>query len=89
MRFCARVWRWPPWAAGPVGGLKGLDAIEGDGAGVSLDENDARGPVGTLLGPVGGVAGDAAGAGANGAREAGVPHPPRPRELKLLPLGGP
>lgn len=73
-----------------MGGLKGLEATEGDGAGVSLDENDARGPVGTLLGPVGGVAGDAAGAGAKCGREAGVPHPPpRPRELKLLPLGGP
>lgn len=74
-----------------MGGLKGFEAMEGDGAGVSLDENDARGPVGTLLGPVGGVAGDAAGAGAKCGLEDGVPHPPppRPRELKLLPLGGP
>lgn len=77
MRFCASVMRWPPWAAGPVGGLNGLAATEGDGA----EDIDARGPVGTALGPVGGVAGTEAAGGAKWERGGGAPHPPRPRML--------
>lgn len=85
MRFCASVMRWPPWAAGPVGGLKGFDEEEGAAAalrGDGAEEMDARGPVGTTApGPVGGVAGEETGAGAKWERGGGAPHPPRPREL--------
>lgn len=64
-RVCARDGRWceTAWPAGPVGGLKGLEAREGDPEDELVDW--ARGPVGMPLpllpppGPEGGRVGEA------------------------------
>lgn len=62
--------RCPPCEAGPVGGLNGLDVIDGE----RPPEMEPRGPVGTGLGAWG-VAGEA---GGGAKREDVADHPPRP-----------
>jgi len=86
-RFCAKVGRGPLECsdAGPVGGLKGL-VEESEGDGPEPDEGTARGPVGMLLGPVGGMVGETDGPGMWRAGIDGQPPRP-PRGVKPPPRG--